>query len=289
MTAPTRPVLRYHGGKWRLAPWIVAHFPPHRTYIEPFGGGASVLLRKPRVFSELYNDLDSDVVNLFRVLRSDRADELVHLLKLTPFAREEYEGAYEPAEDPVERARRLVVRSFMGRSSNSHSLVRARGRSGFRRMSGYRSKADRNNTTPSRDWANYPESLLAVIERLAGVSIEHCDGRDLLRTRDDPGTLFYVDPPYLPSTRTTDVGYAHEMSEAEHVELLDILNSRRGYVLLSGYPSALYDDALRHWRRIETATHADGALARTEVLWINPAAAARLDAVVGPLFAEAAE
>ena len=84
---PFRPVLRYHGGKWLLAPWIIQHFPAHRTYIEPFGGGASVLLRKPRVYSELYNDLDGDVVNLFRVLRSDRAGELVQLLRLTPFAR----------------------------------------------------------------------------------------------------------------------------------------------------------------------------------------------------------
>ncbi|ACL57609.1 DNA adenine methylase [Methylobacterium nodulans] len=283
---PTRPLLRWHGGKWRLAPWIVRHFPAHRTYIEPFGGGGSVLLRKPRVFSELYNDLDGDVVNLFRVLRSRRAAELIHRLTLTPFARDEYLAAYEPAEDEVERARRLLVRSFMGRSSNSHSLVRARGRSGFRRMSGYRSKADRNCTTPSRDWANYADALPAIIERLRGVAIEQCDGRDLLRTRDHAGTLFYVDPPYLPSTRTTDVGYAHELTEDAQAELLELLDERQGFVVLSGYPSELYDRRLAHWLRVEAASMADGALPRTEVLWINPRAAARLSAF-GSVLAQA--
>ncbi|MDH3195533.1 MAG: DNA adenine methylase [Hyphomicrobiales bacterium] len=98
MNAPTRPVLRWHGGKWRLAPWIMAQFPPHRVYVEPFGGAASILLRKPRTYAEIYNDLDSDVVNLFRVLRSNRASELIEALRLTPFARAEFEAARPPTQ-----------------------------------------------------------------------------------------------------------------------------------------------------------------------------------------------
>ena len=66
----SRPAMRYLGGKWRLAPWIISHMPAHRTYTEPFGGAASVLLRKPRVHAEIYNDLDGEIANLFRVLRS---------------------------------------------------------------------------------------------------------------------------------------------------------------------------------------------------------------------------
>lgn len=113
---PTRPALRWHGGKWRVAPWIIEHFPKHAVYVEPFGGAGSVLIRKPRVSSEVYNDLDGEVVNLFRVLRDrKKAAELERLLRLTPFAREEMEAAYGPApKTEMERARRLVVRSFMG-------------------------------------------------------------------------------------------------------------------------------------------------------------------------------
>src|SRR4051812_1578874 len=115
MIAPTRPVLRYHGGKWRIAPWIIEHFPPHLMYVEPFAGAASVLLRKPRVDFEVYNDLDTDVVNVFRVLRDPAAaSQLAEQLSLTPWSRREFEVSYEISDDPVERARRTLIRSFMG-------------------------------------------------------------------------------------------------------------------------------------------------------------------------------
>src|SRR5690606_6837914 len=100
MTA--RPIIRYHGGKWRIAPWIISHFPEHRVYVEPFGGGGSVLLRKPRSYAEVYNDLDGEIVNLFRVAR-DCGDELIRSVELTPFARDEFMLAYEETEDPIEQ------------------------------------------------------------------------------------------------------------------------------------------------------------------------------------------
>lgn len=120
MTNRQRPVLRWHGGKWLLAHWIIEHFGPHRVYVEPFGGAASVLLRKQRSYAEVYNDLDDDAVNLFRVLRSDRANELVDALRMTPFAQVEFLAAYKRCEEEVERARRLIIRSFMGFGSNGH-------------------------------------------------------------------------------------------------------------------------------------------------------------------------
>lgn len=269
----SRPVLRWHGGKWLLAPWIISFFPKHQVYVEPFGGAASVLLRKERSYAEIYNDLDGTVVNLFRVLRSDRADELVNLLRLTPFSRTEFAEAYGDESDPVEQARRLIIRSFMGFGSNGHNCV-----------TGFRANSNRSGTTPAHDWANYPDCLAQAIDRLQGVVVESKDAKAVMAQHDAPTTLHYVDPPYVFDTRA-DLAkdYAHELTDEDHSELLTFLRGLRGMVILSGYPSALYDDALSDWRRIERKALADGARERTEVLWINPAATDAASA--GPLFA----
>jgi DNA adenine methylase len=138
-----RPVLRYHGGKWMLAPWILEHFPPHRIYTEAFGGAGSVLMRKPRAkLVEVYNDLDGEIVNLFRLLRDpETAGALKRLLTATPFARVEFEESYRAHQDALEQARRTVVRSFMGFGSDSASGTKT----GFR-ANGNRSPLTRRKT-----------------------------------------------------------------------------------------------------------------------------------------------
>jgi len=271
---------------------ILPHFPRHRTYTEAFGGGAGVLLQKPRSHAEIYNDLDDDIVGLFRVLQDQRsADRLLELLRLTPFARREFEIAYAAADDPIERARRLVIRSFMGFGSNAHSCS-GRGH----RSTGFRSNANRNGTTPARDWANLPDAYRPIIERMQGVVIEHRDALVILPRHDSDQTLHYVDPPYVHETRSMFKGgksaYRHEMDRSAHIRLLEVLRGLSGMVVLSGYAHPLYDDTLHDWRREEFAALADGARPRTEVLWLNPACAAALDrerAGIGvtPLFAGA--
>lgn len=263
MSEPFRPVLRWHGGKWLLAPWIISEMPKHRVYVEPFGGAGSVLIRKQRCYAEVWNDLDGHVVNLFQVLRSDRASELVEMLRLTPFASDEFQQAYQPTDCPVEKARRLVIRSFMGFGSNGHN-----------RLTGFRSNSNRSGTTPAHDWINYPDSLVQVIERLKGVVILNRDACEVMAGHDGPETLHYVDPPYVMDTRA-DAGadYAHEMDDSDHENLLDFLDGLTGMVMLSGYPHEIYDSRLQHWTRITRKALADGAKARTEVLWLNPAAA----------------
>lgn len=273
---PTRPVLRWHGGKWKLAPWIIGHFPPHRVYVEPFGGAGSVLIRKPRSYAEVYNDLDEEAVNLFRVAQDPlRALRLKQLLELTPFARLEFELSYEPVEndDAIERARRLVIRSFMGHGSDAHAA----------KASGFRANSNRSGTTPAHDWVNWPAAFEDIIARLQGVIIECRNAEDIMRQHDDPTTLHYVDPPYLPETRSwqkTGKGsgnYTHELTPDDHARLLETLRSLTGMVVLSGYPSQMYELALADWQRIEKATHADGGRPRTEILWINPACVEALD------------
>lgn len=280
--SPTRPALRYLGGKWKLAPWIVDQFPAHRVYVEPFGGAANVLLRKPRCQTEVYNDLDDDLVGLFRVLRDrEAAATLASQLRLTPFARTEFLAAYERTDDPIEAARRLVVRSFMGFGSCA---------SRANRTTGFRTGARRGDAPASREWATYPDALELIVERMAGVAIEQRPADKLIAAKDGPDVLFYVDPPYLHSVRSPkrtrtapSNGYNHELSDADHVALLEQLTALEGMVVLSGYAHALYDRALAGWRRIEKATLADRALPRTEVLWLNPAAQQ-----LGGLFCEVA-
>lgn len=269
MSAPTRPALRWHGGKWRLAPWIIAHFPPHRVYVEPFGGAASVLLRKPRAHAEVYNDLDDDAVALFRVLRDPAgAAELERRIRLTPFARTEFEAAYAVGPTEMDRAWAVIVRSSMGHGSNGHNAELGR--------TGFRANANRSHTTPARDWKNLPANIAALTARLAGVVIERRPALDVMRKHDGPETLHYVDPPYLAETRHDGRNYRHEMTAADHAELLAFLATLQGMVVLSGYKSPLYADAaaLLGWRKSERASLADGARPRVECLWLNPACAA---------------
>lgn len=282
--APIRPALRWHGGKWLLAPWIIAHFPAHEVYVEPFGGAASVLLRKPRAYAEIYNDLDCEAVNLFRVLRDPaQAAHLIDLLRLTPFAREEFEGAYRPGRNAVERARRLIIRSFMGYGSD--------GATGEYRT-GFRANSNRSGSTPATDWTNYPDALAIIVQRLDGVVLERRQAINVMRAHDRADTLHFADPPYLPETRSRTNRrrgggtYRHEMTAEQHLELLTFLVTLKGMVVLCGYPSPIYDEALPGWKRVERPALADGAAPRTEVLWINPAAAERLGN--GPLFEAAA-
>lgn len=257
MTTPTRPIVRWHGGKWLLAPWIIGHFPAHRTYVEPFGGGGSVLLRKQRSYAEIYNDLDGEVVNLFRVMR-DHGDRLREMLQLTPFARDEFLLSYEPAEDPVEQARRTVARCFMGFGSNAHN-----------RVTGFRANSNRSGTTPAHDWANYPDAAAAIVERLRGIVVENRAAIEVMQQHDFPETLHYVDPPYTPDTRDKGKDYRHEMNEQDHVDLAEALHGLKGAVVLSGYRSALYDDLYRDWVCIERSALADGARKRIECLWLS--------------------
>lgn len=272
--APTRPVLRWHGGKWKLAPWIISYFPAHRVYVEAFGGAASVLMQKPRSYGEVYNDLDQEVVNLFRVLQdAGMAAELRQKLRLTPFAREEFELGYLDSEDPIERARRLVILCFMGFGSNGHNKAT---------RTGFRANSNRSGTTPAHDWSNYPDRLPAIIERLRGIVIENRDALEVMAQHDSAETLHYVDPPYVWETRSSAMHrnrcYTHELDAAGHERLLAFLGTLTGAVILSGYPHPVYDAALSGWRRVEIEAHADGARDRVEVLWINPKAAGTLDA-----------
>ena len=266
----TRPLIRYHGGKWLLAPWIISYFPAHRIYCEAYGGGGSVLLRKKRVYCEVYNELDEEVTNLFLVCR-DMGEELARVLSLTPFSRKEYEQAWYPSDDPIEQARRTVIRAYMGFGSAAVTLgrnVRKQNGNGIQHT-GFRADSDKSGTTPAHDWKNYPSSLFQTIDRLKGVVIESREAMVVAKKHDSASTLHYWDPPYLPSTRDKGVDYVFEMTEADHIVMLDTAMQMLGFVVISGYDSDLYNDMLmgggQKWRKVTKLTGA-----RKECLWLSP-------------------
>lgn len=261
-----RSALRYFGGKWAIAPWIIQHMPPHRVYAEPFGGAASVLLRKPRSRVEVYNDLDEEIVGIFRILQEPAlCRELVRRLRRTPYARREFERAFEHAADPMERTRRAIVRAYM---SFHHTALFNPGKNTF---------ADARHRTGGHckafEWMTYPRHLAAICRRLRGVVIECRDAATVIAVQDTPDGLFFIDPPYVASTRAKGARYRHEMTDEQHVRLLTQLRDIKGRAMVAGYASELYDDLLHDWQRL-TRQHyaaASGARRRTEVLWISPA------------------
>ncbi|HXD37839.1 MAG TPA: DNA adenine methylase [Rhodanobacter sp.] len=276
------PALRYHGAKFRLSGWIQQFFPPHKRYVEPFGGAAGVLLQKPRAYAEIYNDLDGDVVNFFRVLRNPLArSRLIEQCTLTPYARAEFDEAWEPTTEPVERARRIAIRAQMGFGSAGAS----------KGITGFRIDTRRAYGTAQQLWAEYPAAIAAAGERFTGVLVENRPAIDVMRQHDGADVLHFVDPPYMHETRVMNAGkagcYRHEMTDEQHGELLDALLELEGYVVLSGYPSTLYRDKLSGWQFFETRSRISagrGTVLRTECVWINPACSAALQSAEG-LFA----
>jgi DNA adenine methylase len=267
---PTRAALRYYGGKARLAPWIVAHLPPHACYVEPFGGAASVLLRKAPAPCEVYNDLDGDVVGFFRVLR-ERPGELVEAIRRTPFARAEIDLACVPAPpglDDLERARRVYVRAWQGR----HGLP-ARGKMGWRFE-----RAASGSRTAVAQWTDLGR-LWETAERLRRVQLECDDALRVIARFDGPDTVQYIDAPYPASTRGArwaTAAYAHELTDAGHRRLAEALRRLRGMAVVSGYPCPLYRELYAGWPVVTRRARTNGARAATEALWLSPRAAAQL-------------
>lgn len=262
------PPFMYFGGKTLLASRIVDVLPPHGHYVEPFCGSLAVLLAKPESTYETVNDIDGDLVTFWRVLR-ERTEDLLRVCALTPHSRTEQAASYEPTTDELEVARRVWVQLTQGRA-------------GIRRSTGWRHYVRPVGTAAMPVYLDgYLGRMLPAAERLRRVSLECRPALDLIeRYGCEEGVLLYVDPPYLGQTRSSG-SYLHEMSSPdEHTALADALHACKASVVLSGYPSPLYDDLFGDWSRLEFATmtgQGGSNQARTEVLWSNrPLAAEHL-------------
>lgn len=262
-TTIKRPALRYYGGKWNLAPWIISHFPPHKNYVEPCGGAASVLLQKPRSPLETYNDLDGNVVNFFRVLR-DRPEELIRKIRLTPFSRFEFDKSLCELDgiDQLERARMFWCRvsfAINAGSSGNHA--------GMRFTTQDRPKA---GEVLQRDLIG--KSLSAISARLMLVQIESRSFDYVIPTYDNDNTLIYFDPPYVTESRNTPDVYQFEWTDDQHIEAASLLRSCAGYVVVSGYACPLYTELYEAhgWQRVDKEAQTNSGGKRIESLWLSP-------------------
>lgn len=251
-------VLRYPGSKWSLASRIVDNFTPHYHYVEPFFGSGAVFFTKPPVPHEVINDRNGQVVNLFRCLR-DHEDDLCWRLEATPWSRDEYDLCHLPADDPVEEARRFVVRCWQAHASDLAKKTGWKNRGARQRAAGM-----------SHRWNKVPEQLRSLALRLKDTEIENRDAIEVIERHAGEDCLIYADPPYLHAVRTQHM-YGNEMSDEDHVLLLKTLLAHPGPVVVSGYANELYDEILSGWRQVVTkAPKAEKAATRLEVLWVKP-------------------
>lgn len=258
-------VLKYPGSKWRIAQWIIDQFPKHHSYVEPFFGSGAILFSKVPSNIETVNDLDWNVCNLFNCIRND-SEKLASMVSMTPFSRSTYDDTFKIGIndllceiDPYEKARRFLIQLWQGH--------------GFR-TNGYKVgwKNDvqgRENMYAVYNWYRLPEWIIGIVDRLKQVQIENRPAVEVIKRFNYPNVLIYADPPYLLSTRTAKQ-YKHEMTDQDHIELLETLQSHKGTVILSGYANNLYDSILKGWRRVETKGYSEYSGAdRQEVLWMN--------------------
>jgi DNA adenine methylase len=265
------PTLKWAGSKWRIAPWLVSHFPKHETYLEPFFGGGAAFFSKDPSPVELINDLDQNVVNLFTVIRQ-YPEELAILCSLTPWAQDEYfecvqnlklpfEFSSATKEERLERSRQFLTASWQmfGRKNVTS-------RNGWRHW-------HLTNQSPVLTWNKLPDRIINAAERLMNAQISREDALTLIRHCNAREVLVYADPPYLADTRSHGNLYEHEYKKPEqHLELLDTLESHIGSVVLSGYESSLYAVHLKHWKKFQTSARAQSNQSRVETVWLNPLA-----------------
>lgn len=255
-----KPLLRYPGGKFRLLNWLGGFVPPHKIYTESFCGPASLLFWKEPAITEVINDTNSDVVNVFQVLRDPvQSGILKELVRLTPFAREEYELCYVPSDDPIEKARRYICRASFSQ------------RKGPLQKSGFDTRINGDSYCGRVNYhKNYHRSIDLFTERLKQVVVENRDALDVISQFDRPETFHFVDPPYL----AVDNVYPDKFGEEKHRQLSDVLLGARGKIILCGYQSEEYRRWYEEndWARYDAKAYADGGHKRTESIWLNPAA-----------------
>lgn len=253
-----KAIAKYPGSKWSLADWIINIFPDHHSYLEPFFGSGAVLFNKSRSHIETVNDLDGNVVNLFEWIRKN-PERLAYEIYYTPYARQVYDDAFSMVpEDSLGKAVNFYIRLNMGHGFRTNG-----------EKVGWKNDVQgRERSYASQDWCNLPDKIIKAAERLRGVQIENRPAVELIKRFNYKNVLIYCDPPYMLETRHGKQ-YRYEMDTRAHEELLDILLKHKGYVVISGYDTGLYNSILKGWNKFEKESHTQVMAKKKEVIWMN--------------------
>lgn len=269
-TTKLRSPFAWYGGKAYYANWIIKHFPDHRVFIEPFGGAANILLRKPISPVEVFNDLDSRLVNFFTVIRErELFEKLIIKMELTPYSREIFNelAMQEEPSEPVERAWWFLVRCRQAIGGLGMSKL-------YKKSWAVSLRTRRSMAEPVSKYLSAIEGLEDIAKRFQTVLIENISAHELIKKHDNEDVLFYCDPPYVPETRHNKKAatYAHEMSLEDHKEMLELLKNAKAKVIISGYDCPLYKEELKDWRKKTLETKSlisNSGENRQEIIWMN--------------------
>lgn len=254
-----KPILKYPGAKWRLAPWILENIPKCESYLEPYFGSGAIFFNKEPSKIETINDIDGEIVNFFKMCR-EKPVELARGILLTPWSRDELMKCKEKSSNEIEQARRTAVTCFMTFGSRRVSNT-------WRYTTGNNKNHGPNNT---HLWGKLPEVIFQVADRLKDAQIENKPAIKLIEKFNGPDVLIYLDTPYIKSTRTLNGDqYYFEMTNEEHEELLEAVIKHKGKIILSGYDNEMYNEALKGWEKKTTKTRIERGRIREETIWMN--------------------
>ena len=249
-----------------MAKHIIDLFPPHRTYVEGFGGAGHILFNKEMSEIEIYNDKNENLYNFFRIIQDDiTREDLLFRLQLTPYSREEFELAKVESkydDDDIEKVRKfyLITMQSMNSIGDNWSYSKTQSRRGMaQNVSKYLGHVDTNIEESSK--------------RLKGVTLENLDIIDLINKYDSKDTLFYLDPPYVADTRVAKKVYRHEMPDDKQKEMVDKLLMIKGKAILSGYDNRIYERLVKGgWDKFilgEYVKRSGKSSKGEEIIWKN--------------------
>lgn len=257
-----RRVLNYPGSKWNIASKLVELVPSHHSYLEPYFGSGALLFNKQASNIETVNDLDGEVVNLFKCIQHD-SERLSRFVMTTPFSREVYNRQFDPEdsyEDPFQRAAKFLIRCWQGYGfrTNGHKV-------------GWKTDVQgRERAYALWNWYRLPNWIIEIAERLRTVQIENQPALKVIERFNNPRVFMYLDPPYLLSVRSArQKQYKHEMTDTDHEVLLKTILSSQAKIMISGYESDMYNEYLREWRKEYFTSCAEQEKPRQEVVWMN--------------------